>query len=66
MAGDDDAYRSYLLRLWREDRDGETAWRASLESPETPERIYFASLDELVSYLRERTAGSPGKVTKSS
>jgi len=61
MAGDDDAYLSYLLRLWREDRDVETAWRASLESAETPERIYFASLDELVSYLRDRTDGSPGE-----
>ena len=61
MAGGDDAYLSYLVRLWREDRDGDTAWLASLESAETRERTYFASLDELVLYLRERTAESPGK-----
>lgn len=66
MAGDNDAYLSYLLRLWREDSDGETAWRASLESVQAPERIYFQSLDELVTYLRKGTAGPSGIETKSS
>ncbi len=61
MAGGDDAYLSYLVRLWREDRGGDTAWLASLESAETRERTYFASLDELVLYLRERMAESQDK-----
>ena len=62
---DSPQYISYLLRLWRVNGEDEprppekSAWRASLEDPNTRERKAFASLDELVDYLRERT----GQVT---
>jgi hypothetical protein len=46
-------YLSYLLRLWRVSKEG-AVWRASLESPQTGERIGFASLDELFAFLREQ------------
>ena len=39
--------RSYLLRLWRTDELRGFHWQASLEAPETGERIGFASLEDL-------------------
>jgi hypothetical protein len=45
-------YLSYLLRLWQTGR--KSTWRASLESA-TGERIGFASLDSLLTFLREQT-----------
>jgi hypothetical protein len=50
-------YRSYLLRLWQTGDEGEIAWRAALEDVQTGERLGFPSLDALVAYLREVTAG---------
>jgi len=46
---------SYLLRLWRTDELRGFHWQASLETPETGERIGFASLEELFAYLLDRT-----------
>jgi len=47
--------RSYLLRMWRTDEHGNRNWQASLEIPETGERIGFASLEELFTYLMDLT-----------
>lgn len=47
--------RSYLLRLWSADQPGSFNWQASLEDPETGERIGFASLEELFAYLMDLT-----------
>jgi len=44
---------SYLLRLWCVDQSKAADWRASLEIPETGERIGFASLEQLFAYLIE-------------
>ncbi|MFN8466063.1 MAG: hypothetical protein U0X20_10950 [Caldilineaceae bacterium] len=50
-------YIAYLLRLWRADgaagKEVFDAWRASLESPQTGERIGFGSAEELFAYLRQ-------------
>jgi hypothetical protein len=60
-------YLSYLLRLWRVENHGEApsadkaVWRASLESAHTGERKTFASLDDLVDFLREQTGRSPAR-----
>jgi hypothetical protein len=48
-------YISYLLRVWRANGNGEVAWRASLESPHTGERIGFANLNELFIFLQQQT-----------
>jgi hypothetical protein len=53
-------YLSYLLRLWRvRERgppDGEPGlWRASLQIPESGERIGFRSLEELFAFLRRES-----------
>ena len=45
-------YLSYLLRLWRVGTGPEGTWHASLESIPIGERQAFASLDDLVAYLR--------------
>jgi hypothetical protein len=50
-------YIAYLVRLWRveetAEREGIGAWRASLESPQTGERVGFGSVEELFTYLRQ-------------
>ena len=52
-------YLSYLVRLWRT-KGGAAAWRGSIESPHTGERLGFGSLDELFAFLREQTGTMPG------
>ena len=53
-------YQSYLLRLWRVRSSAASPsheasiWRASLEHSHTGERVGFASLDDLVEYLRHQ------------
>lgn len=49
-------YLSYLLRLWTSERDGQRIWYASLENPQTGERIGFGSLEHLFDFLRDRPA----------
>ena len=51
-------YVSYLLRMWRDSSDEEllrskqAAWRATLQSPRTGERVGFNSLDDLFDFLK--------------
>lgn len=50
------AYLAFMLRLWRAGdapTPEQAAWRASLESPHTGERIGFGSLTELFTFLTE-------------
>lgn len=61
-----DAYRSYLLRLWRARCQGEWQWRASIESRRTGEHQAFGSLEELFAFLSERCAdASEPRITAS-
>ncbi len=48
---------AYLLRLWPED-GGQGVWRASLESVDSHERRGFATLDELLDFLRRQTVAA--------
>ena len=52
-------YLSYLLRLWRAGAEKDSppgderlTWRASLQSPQTGERVGFLSLEKLFDFLR--------------
>jgi hypothetical protein len=54
-----DDYASYLLRLRRSDRDGQLTWRASLEGTLDGQRIEFASVEALVTFLSARFGSSP-------
>ncbi|MEJ2750952.1 MAG: hypothetical protein P8183_24050 [Anaerolineae bacterium] len=49
-------YVSYLLRLWQAEDNGESVWRASLESSQTGQRWAFANLDEALAFLRAQTS----------
>ena len=44
-------YLSYLLRLLSVDREGNPAWRVSLQSPHAADRLNFADLEALMNYL---------------
>lgn len=46
-------YLAYLVRLWREN---ETNWRGTLENPHTGQRYAFASIEELLSFLKQQTS----------
>ena len=48
-------YLSYLLRIWRENGEDRPLWRASLERTQDCERLVFASLVDLFSYLEKET-----------
>jgi hypothetical protein len=65
MAQKQPDYLSYLLRLWREDDSGKShggaagaVWRASLETP-GGESYGFASLDDLLGFLRRQIGAQP-------
>ena len=48
-------YKSYLLRLWQVNEEAGLAWRATLVDVKTGEQRGFASLEELIAYLRLST-----------
>jgi hypothetical protein len=52
-------YLSYLLRMWQEDSGSPPLWRASLERPQTGERLGFASLVDLFIFLENETRSTP-------
>ena len=55
-------FRSYQLRLWREDETG-NAWRVMLESVMVPgERHYFKDLESLMAFILTWQEG--GRVEK--
>jgi hypothetical protein len=51
-------YLSYLLRLLSVSKEGNPAWRVSLQSPHATERLNFADLEALISYLEEQLGQS--------
>ena len=51
MSDELDAYQTYLLRLWRAQCQGRWQWRASIVSPRTGERQWFAGLEQLFAYF---------------
>jgi len=53
MNEEPDVYHAYLLRLWRTLCQGQTQWRASLESPHTGERHVFASPEQFFMFMRD-------------
>jgi hypothetical protein len=61
MTSSQTLYHSYLLRLWLASDQGQPVWRASLENPQTGERLGFASLERLFTFLQDQTAGVAGE-----
>lgn len=53
-------YLSYLLRLWQDSggdlpSDEPPPWRASLEIPQSGDRLGFANLEDLFAFLENET-----------
>ena len=60
MASEPRRYLAYLLRVWHvSGHDGSPGWRASLEDVHTGARQGFGSLEQLLAFLFEETAGAP-------
>jgi hypothetical protein len=57
-------YLAFLLRLWQVWSEAGPTWRASLESAQGGERLGFTGLDELLVFLRRRTAEEDGMEDK--
>lgn len=47
-------YLSYLLRLLMVNREGNPAWRVSLQSPNVAERLNFTDLEAMIGYLEKK------------
>lgn len=52
-------YRSFLLRLWQVEQNGDWTWRCSLEETGTGWHQKFVDLEALFSYLNAETGASP-------
>ena len=64
MASEPRRYLAYLLRVWCVTGDGAPVWRASLEDVQTGERQGFGSLELLLAFLLEETAGAPSPAVR--
>ena len=51
-----EAYRSYLMRVWRTCDEGRTVWRVSLESAQTGEKANLVNLAALPGFLEQELA----------
>jgi hypothetical protein len=60
METDEATYRSYLLRLWQVEQNGNFTWRCSLEETRSGQCQNFASLEALLAYLLAETSEQPG------
>ncbi len=49
-------YLSYLLRVWQVGQRKSQVWRASLESPQSGEKLGFPDLEALFAFLRSLTS----------
>ena len=49
-------YNAYLLRIWREEEG--LPWRATLQNPHTGEQEGFASVEQLIAFIRHKTEAS--------
>ncbi len=52
-------YKAYLVRLWQDNDRG--LWRASAHSVHTGEKVLFASLAELFTFLEGQTLAGPAE-----
>jgi hypothetical protein len=46
-------YHAYLLRIWREEEG--MPWRATLQNPHTGEQEGFATVEQLITFIRAKT-----------
>lgn len=51
-------YKAFLLRLWQEQSTEAPVWRFSLEDPSSGQRLGFADLAALTTFLLQTTSES--------
>ena len=60
MTSEPRRYLAYLLRLWHvTGPDGAPGWRASVEDVHTGACQGFGSLEQMLAFLLDETAGTP-------
>jgi hypothetical protein len=52
----DEAYKAWMLRMWRVESEAGPAWHASLQRVGTEERCGFDDVEQLVAFLRSQAA----------
>jgi len=55
---------SFIVRIWAEQTDNQgqvLAWRGSVEHVGKNQRVYFSALDELVTFLQNKTGIDPNR-----
>lgn len=62
MSKDLQHYHAYLLRLWREEEG--MPWRATLQNPHTGEQEGFASVEQLINFIRGKTEAEESSGSK--
>ncbi len=62
MSKDLQHYHAYLLRLWREEEG--LPWRATLQNPHTGEQEGFASVEQLITFIRNKTEAEESSDSK--
>ena len=60
-----EAYRSFLLRIWREGAVRKYVWRISIEEPLSGERKGFTGLGGLFEYLIHMLCEDPNQLDES-
>jgi hypothetical protein len=53
------AYRSFLLRLWQVEENGDWIWRCSLDETGTGRHKKFVDLESLFRHLKAETGAPP-------
>ena len=59
MEPDKETYRSFLLRLWQVEQNGDYIWRCSLEETGTGQHHRFLDMEALFGYLCAETGTPP-------
>ncbi len=54
-------YQAFLLRFWQEQSGEAPVWRFSLEDPSSGQRLGFADLAALTTFLLQRTSEGSGE-----
>lgn len=49
---DNQCYLAFMVRLWTAQQNGDVTWRTSVENVHTGAHQAFASLDDLLAFLR--------------
>lgn len=55
----DDIPNIFIIRIWRERRDGDLEWRGTVEHVPTHDRIYFQDTQKMIDFIIEKSGAYP-------